>query len=72
MALARARAGLCAAAIAAALGIAAPARAQVTIFVNHTGGVYTPGRPNDSRSNVTSVPSTRSLAGSRSLSPCWY
>jgi hypothetical protein len=38
---------------------AAPvAHAQVTIYLNRDGGVFTPGEPNDSRSNVSSVPDT--------------
>lgn len=37
---------------------AADARAQLTVYLNHGGGTYSPGEPNDSRTNVSSVPDT--------------
>jgi len=35
---------------------AADARAQLTVYLNRSGGTYTPGEPNDSQTNVSSVP----------------
>lgn len=37
---------------------AAEARAQLVVYLNRDGGAYSPGEPNDSRSNVSSVPDT--------------
>ena len=47
-----------AACLATLAGAAHTARAgaAVTVFLNRNGGSYTRGRPNDSRTNVTSVP----------------
>ena len=51
----RDRLGLC---ILAAVLVAGTgdARAQLTIYLNRNGGTYTPGEPNDSQTNVSSVP----------------
>jgi hypothetical protein len=35
---------------------AADARAQLVVYLNRDGGIYSPGEPNDSRTNVSSVP----------------
>lgn len=49
-------------ALGAALGVALaamaarPAMGQIMVYLNRDGGSYTPGEPNDSRSNVSSVP----------------
>ena len=37
---------------------AADARAQLTVYLNKDGGTFSPGEPNDSRTNVSSVPDT--------------
>lgn len=51
----RDRLGLCILAAVLTAG-AADARAQLTIYLNRDGGTYSPGEPNDSRTNVSSVP----------------
>jgi len=51
----RDRLGLCILAAVLVAG-AGDARAQLKIYLNKNGGTYTPGEPNDSRTNVSSVP----------------
>ena len=38
------------------LASAGDARAQLTVYLNKGGGTFSPGEPNDSRTNVSSVP----------------
>jgi len=40
------------------LAVAGDARAQLTVYLNRNGGTFSPGEPNDSRTNVSSVPDT--------------
>src|SRR5687768_15913028 len=40
------------------LAAAGDAHAQLTVYLNRDGGAFSPGEPNDSRSNVSSVPDT--------------
>ncbi|HEU5060725.1 MAG TPA: hypothetical protein VFU21_29545, partial [Kofleriaceae bacterium] len=40
------------------LAAAGEADAQLTVYLNRNGGTYSPGEPNNSRTNVSSVPDT--------------
>lgn len=54
----RVRRGGLAVLAAVLLAGATDAHAQLTVYLNRGGGTYSPGEPNDSRTNVSSVPDT--------------